>query len=260
MTDNPNRCQYCWSSLPAARPEVCPHCHRILAVKASRRRWRTQADEVAAAPAAPAPARDRTPEPYAAPEPPASTPYEPPASYPPPATAPAPAAVAVLERDAGEFPGQPLPPDFFAALPERTRRAPRKLNLRVLIVVAVVGGGALFSAIGDRADRTAAVDSPARYLVAGACAEYRDITTRMERNPNDVAAVQEGMVWLENNVDRFVEAARLDPDLKGAADYVVWWNAMITGDAQSFADLSRDEITNREEPLAQACYSGPGRA
>jgi hypothetical protein len=168
--------------------------------------------------------------------------------------------VAVLERDPAEFPGQPLPSDFFAALPERTRRAPRKLNLRLLIVIAIAGGGAVVSAIGEATDRNAAVDSPARYLVAGACAEYRAITARLEGNPNDLAAVQDGMVWLQNNGDRFVEAARLDPDLQPAADYVLWWNGMIAGGSESFRDLSRGEITNREEPLAKACNTGPGRA
>jgi hypothetical protein len=56
--------------------------------------------------------------------------------------------VAVLERDPAEFPGQPLPADFFAALPERTRRAPRKLNSRVLVVIAIAVGSAVISAIG----------------------------------------------------------------------------------------------------------------
>jgi hypothetical protein len=167
--------------------------------------------------------------------------------------------VAVLERDAAEFPGQPLPPDFFAALPERTRRAPRKLNLRVLIVVAVVGGGALFSAIGDNADRSKALDSPARYLVAGACANYRDFATRLDRNGDDAAALQDGIVWFQNNGDRFTEAARLDPELQPAADYVVWFAGVIEADFEPIRDMPGNEIDAREEPLTQACNTGPGR-
>lgn len=302
MTDNPNRCPHCWSSLPAACDDFCPHCGRGLAPKA-RRRGRGKPVGAATSPSTQPPAPAYTPyEPYVPPAPPdmadmADTPdtpdyapYEPYvpaspapatdafASYPPPAPAPAytlyrgdgppsasaalstPAsgAVAVLERDPAEFPGQALPPDFFAALPERTRRAPRKLNLRVLLVVAVAGGGAIISAIGEAGDRSAAVDSPARYLVAGACAEYRDITTRME-NADDLAAVQDGIVWFQTNTDRFVEAARLDPELQPAADYVVWFNGVIEADFEPIQGLPEGEINDREEPLTQACYFGPGR-
>jgi hypothetical protein len=168
--------------------------------------------------------------------------------------------VAVLERDPAEFPGQALPPDFFAALPERTRRAPRKLNLRVLIVVAIAGGGAVISAIGESADRGAAIDSPARYLVAGACADYRDFATRLDRNGDDPVALQDGIVWFETNGDRFTEAARLDPELQAAADYVVWFAGVIEADFEPIRDMPGSELDDREEPLTQACNTGPGRA
>jgi len=204
------------------------------------------------------------------PPPPPPSPAYVPASYPPPAPpppeagpatpAPAPGAVAVLERDRAEFPGQPLPDGFFAALPERTRRAPRKLNVRVLVLVAVVGGGALFSAIGEVSDRNAAVDSPARYLLEGACGDYRDFTTRLDRDGDDQDALADGMVWFANNGDRFMEAARLDPELQPAADFVVWFNGVIEADFEPIADMSPSEIDDREQALTEACYSGPGRA
>jgi hypothetical protein len=168
--------------------------------------------------------------------------------------------VAVLERDPAEFPGQPLPADFFAGLPERTRRAPRKLNLRVLVVVAIVGGGAIVGAIGDRADRSAAVDSSARYLVAGTCAEYRDFTSRLDRNGDDAEALQDGMAWFKNNGERFTEAARIDPKLQPAADFVIWFNGVIDARFEPIQGMSDGEMQDREEPLTQACFTGPGRA
>lgn len=330
MDTNPNRCRHCWSSLPPAATDFCPHCGRTLALKTKGRRWakphgeatppagQTPAPPAPPAPAAPAPAAYEpnvppappepapTPyqpyEPYAPPAPPepADTPYEsyappapaappappapayepdesyappvppapapsglasypPPAGYPPPAADPAPAAVAVLERDPAEFPGQPLPPDFFTALPERARRAPRKLS-RKLVFVAIVGVGIVVSAIGQWADRNDALTSPARHLVAGACAEYRDFTTRLDRDGNDLAAVQEGMVWFQNNGDRFVEAARLDPGLQPAADFVVWFNGAMEAGFETIENVPQSEIDEREEPLTQACYFGPGRA
>ncbi|MDQ3946626.1 MAG: hypothetical protein M3357_16035 [Actinomycetota bacterium] len=241
VTTNPNRCPNCWSSLPPACVDFCPHCGRSLALEASKRRWPGKSEEVAA-PAYPLDQSDGPPAASA------------------PLSTPAPGAVAVLERDPAEFPGQPLPPEFFAALPERTRRAPRKLNLRLLVVVTVVGGGAIFSALGQRADRSAAVDSPARHLVAGACAEYRDFTTRMDRNSDDVDAFGDALAWFQNNGDRFTEAARLDPQLQPAADFVVWFNGMIGSGFETILEVPQGEIDAREAPLSQACYTGPGRA
>jgi hypothetical protein len=176
-----------------------------------------------------------------------------------PGAAPAPAAVAVLERDPVEFPGQPLPPDFFHALPERARRAPRKLNRTVLIVAIAVGAG-IVSTVGGWYDREDAIASPARHLVAGACTEYRDIADRLENDDNDFEAMQDSIVWFQNNRDRFVEAAVLDPELQAAADVVVWFDDGIDAGFQQFLGISSAELEEREEPLSQACFTGPGRA
>lgn len=215
MSNNPNRCPHCWSSLPEARPDFCLHCHRSLTVK-EKRSWRAKASA-------------------------------------------APAAVAVLERDPVEFPGQPLPDDFFAALPERAKRAPLKIS-RKLVVLGIIGVSAGVSAIGGWADRNDAITSPARHLVAGACADYRDFTTRLDNNRDDVTAFQDGVVWFQNNRDRFVAAARLDLELQGAADFVVWFNDLIDRGFAGADGITDDEIDAREEPLTQACYAGAGRA
>ncbi|MGH9003878.1 MAG: hypothetical protein ACRDYV_12190, partial [Acidimicrobiia bacterium] len=172
---------------------------------------------------------------------------------------PAPAAVGVLDRDEAEFPGQPLPADFFHALPERARRAPRKLN-RTLLVVAIVAGGAIFSGITEWSGRESDIASPARHMVAGACAEYRDILNRLDSNPDDFVAFQDSVAWFQNNRDRFVQAAVLDPSLEGAAGVVVWFDDGIRADFAPFDGLSNGEMEQREEPLVEACYTGPGRA
>jgi hypothetical protein len=95
--------------------------------------------------------------------------------------------------------------------------------------------------------------------VAGACAEYREISIRLERDEMDVAAAQQGLAWLQNNLGRFEEAARLDPELQGAADYIRWFNQMFQ-DPAALARISQAEFDQREEPLAKACTFGAGRA
>jgi hypothetical protein len=233
--------------------DFCIHCRASLAPKAPRRRWRATPEQAATpeVDAPPTPAVEHTP--YVSYEPPPQT--FPAASAP----APAPAAVAVLERDPVEFPGQPLPDDFFGALPERARRAPRKLN-RKLVVLAVVVVSAGVSAVGGWADRNDAVSSPARHLVAGACAEYRDINNRLNRNPDDFVAGSEALAWFQSNGDRFAAAAQLDPGLQGAADYVVWFNEVVNESVPTADEITDEEFAAREQPLTDACYTGPGRA
>ncbi len=95
--------------------------------------------------------------------------------------------------------------------------------------------------------------------MAGACAGYRDFTTRMDLNENDGQPAADGIAWFENNTDRFIEAARLDPDLQPAADFVVWFDGVIDADFEPIADMSDTEFDDREFPLTEACYSGAGR-
>lgn len=167
--------------------------------------------------------------------------------------------VALAERDPLEFPGTPLPPGFFDALPEKARNPrSRPIPVKAIVVVGVVAVG-IISGISQAADRSKAISSPARSLIQGPCAEYRDFTTRMHKS-HDVAAAQEGVRWFQSNVDTFAEAARLDPNLAPASEFVAWFNGAIEANFAPLATMSKDEIDAREKPLTQACYKGPGRA
>lgn len=171
-----------------------------------------------------------------------------PGSAPTPA-APAPAAAApvgLLEREPVEFGGTPLPPGFFDALQAEPRTGPvisrRMLRFGALAVVGLVSLG-----LAAR-DRTDAVTSPARHLVAGACSEYRDFSTDL------------GPDWYVVNADRFIAGAQLDPKLAGAAEFMTWIRARIDAGPESIASITDAEFELRSEPLVEACWNGPGRA
>ena len=248
MSANANRCPHCWAALSEHVTDFCPFCRGSVAVKQKRRRG----DETP----------ERGVERKVATPPPAPPPMPAPVDY---FTAAAPAAggVAVAERDPVEFPGTPLPPGFFDALPEKVRNTkPRRIPLRVIGVGAAIALGSLggIGGIRQAADRDHALSSPARHLVESACAEYRDFTTRLRKDPQDVAATEQAVRWFQGNVDRFAEAAMLDPELSAASGVVTWFDSAIEANFAPLEAMSDAEIDAREEPLAQACYNGPGRA
>jgi len=228
-----NRCPQCWADLDESVTDVCPFCRRNIANQV----WDTGGPKTTVSAAAPD----------------AVTAAMPAA----PAGGGAGVAVAERERDRIEFPGTPLPAGFFDALPEKTRHRP-PIPARAVVVLGLVAVGAV-SGISGAVNRHRAVSSPARPLIADACAEYRDITGRMHKD-QDVLAAQEGIRWFQTNGDRFAEAARLDPALGPAAEVVAWFNGVIDARFGPLVGMSKDEIDAREKPLAEACYSGPGRA
>jgi hypothetical protein len=203
-------------------------------------------------PPPPSPAPAPSHEPY--------QPYEPYEAYPAygaaEAAAPAAAAtaVAVLERDPVEFPGTPLPPNFFDALPERARKPKSKWSAgRIIGIGTVVAIGIVTSVMSE--DREARSSSPARQIVAGPCAQYRDFTSR-----SDAESFQAAMLWFQNNVETFDAAAKVDPDLGDAAEVVAWFDSAIKANFAPMRAMSAEDLQAKEEPLARACYVGPGRA
>jgi hypothetical protein len=250
-----NRCPHCWSALAPDVTDFCPFCRGSVAGRPKRRRG----DETPPPMAAP-----RPPEPYRPYEDnvPVPAPPEPPAADHPAAAAAAPAAgaVAVAERDPVEFPGTPLPPEFFDARPEKVRhRRHRPVPIRngVVVIMVVVG---VLAGINRAADREEDLSSPAHHLIADACAEYRAINDRLENDISDEAAVMDAINWLQSNVDRFAEAALLDPELIPASEVVTWFDDAIDANGEPLATMTDDEFDAREKPLAEACYNGPGRA
>ena len=257
MPQKANRCPHCWAALSEYATDFCPHCGRGVATKQTRRR-RVGTPEAPAASVAPAPP--------APPAPPALYDYS-------TAAAPAAGAVAVAvaereraperERDPVEFPGTPLPPGFFDGLPEKVRKPkPRRIPVRTIGIGAAVALASLggIGGIRQAADRDHDLSSPARHLVGGSCAEYRDFTTRLHKDGQDLAATEQAIHWFQSNVDRFAEAARLDPELAAASQVVTWFDGAIEAVFGPLEAMSDDEVEAFEEPLVQACYNGPGRA
>ena len=254
MPTKANRCPQCWSALADYIKDFCPHCGGSVAPKQKRRRGDVTPETRVVVPPAPMSGPYQPYEPYPAPTPPAA----------PAATAPVATAVAVLERDPVEFPGTPLPPDFFDGLAEKSDKQPKKRRISAknfgigcAIALASMGG---IGGIRQSAERTADVSSPARHLVAGVCAEYRDFTTDLAADRNDVDAMRRAVWWFQSNVDRFGEAALLDPDLAGASEVVAWFDRAIEADFGPIDAMSEAELDAFEKPLVQACYNGPGRA
>ena len=238
MPAKANRCPQCWSALADYINDFCPHCGGSVAPKQKRRR------------------EDLPPEPK---------PIAAPVYFAPEAqAAPVATAVAVLERDPLEFPGTPLPDGFFDGLPQKTDKQPKKRRVSAktfgvgcAIALASMGG---IGGIRQSAERNADVSSPARHLVAGVCAEYRDFTTDLADDRNDVDAMRRAVWWFQSNVDRFGEAAVLDPDLAGASEVVAWFDSAIKADFGPIDAMTDAELDAFEQPLVQACYNGPGRA
>jgi hypothetical protein len=168
--------------------------------------------------------------------------------------------VAVAERDPVEFPGTPLPPGFFDALPEKARNPKgRGIPVRAIGVVGLIVVGAA-GGISRAADRNDDIASPARHLVKTACAEYRNLSTRLDTDENDLDAFRQLVSWFQTNGDRFAEAAVLDPDLAGASEAVAWFDQAIDAEFEPIKARTQEQLDALEEPLVQACYSGPGRA
>ena len=227
MPENAKRCPQCWADLPDYVTDTCPYCRRSIGVDQTWRSGGAMPEVMAPAAAA--------------------------------AAAPAGGGVALAERDRQEFPGTPLPPDFFDALPEKVRNPrSRPIPARAIGVLALVAVGVV-SGIVRSADRNHDLSSPARSLIAGPCAEYRDFTTRMH-NGQDAATAQEGMRWFQANVGTFAEAARLDPALGPASGFVTWFSNAIQANFDPLIGMSKDDIDAREKPLSKACFTGPGRA
>jgi hypothetical protein len=241
VPQNANRCPHCWAALAEHVTDFCPFCRGSLAVK---ERGRRGSDAPKANPVTPPP-----------PPPQPAAPYEPYPPYEPVAAAAAAAtAVAVLERDPIEFPGTPLPQDFFDALPERARKPKSKWSAgRIIGIVTVVAIGIVSGVLSE--DRNAKSSSPARQMVAGPCAEYRDFTSRSDRE-----GFQQAMLWFQNNVATFAAAAKVDPDLRDAAEVVAWFDNAIKANFAPMGAMSSEDLQAKEEPLARACYLGPGRA
>ena len=262
MPANANRCPHCWAALSEHVTDFCPHCRRSLVVQQARPR-RGETPELRRAtppPATPAPYEPYQPsEPYdhhrAAPAQPLSAPADDAM-----AAASVRGGVAVAERDPVEFPGTPLPPGFFDALPGKVRnRRPRRIPTRAIGVMGIIVVGVVGRSV-RAADRNEDLSSPARYLVKAACAEYRDFTTRLGQDAEDVTATGQLISWFQNNVGRFAEAARLDPELTRASDVVAWFDRAIAADFAPIDAMSDDELEALEDPLVQACYNGVGRA
>ena len=262
MPDKANRCPHCWAALAEHVTDFCPHCRRSLVVNQTRRR-RGETSELGRTippPATPAPYEPYQPyEPYddhrAAPAQPLLAPADDAI-----VAASVGGSVAVAERDPVEFPGTPLPPAFFDAPPEKFRhRTSRRIPTRVIGVTAVIVVAAVGRSV-RAADRSEDLSSPARYLVEAACAEYRDFTTRLGQDADDVAATGQAISWFQNNVGRFAEAARLDPKLTRASGVVAWFDSAIEADFAPIDALSDDQLEALEDPLVQACYNGVGRA
>jgi len=244
VPQNANRCPHCWAALAADVTDFCPFCRKSLGI--GKQQLRRNPEAPTSGPVTPPP-----PPPGYTPYPP----YEPAVSAAPAVTAaPAAGAVAVLERDPVEYPGTPLPPDFFDALPERARKPRSRWSFgRVIGVLTVVGIGVVSSVMADEGNDKNS--SPARHLLAGPCAEYRDFTTR-----SDAAAFEQGTVWFQSNADTFAAAARLDPDLRDASEAVAWYKSAIEANFAPMRLMSAEELTAKERPVALACYRGAGRA
>ena len=259
MPEKANRCPHCWAALSVDVTDFCPFCRRSVAVKEKRSRRGETPEAPAAIPPPVTPAPNEPYQPYEYNWPAPAQPVPAAAEY---SGAPAPAGggVAVAERDPLEFPGTPLPPGFFDALPEKSRnpRSPR-ISGRAIGVLGVVVVGAI-GGISQAVDRSDDLSSPARHLVAGACAEYRDINDRLDKNGDDEAAVRDAINWFQSNVGRFAEAARVDPELTAASEVVTWYDSAIAANFAPFAGMTDDNFEACEKPLAKACYDGPGRA
>jgi hypothetical protein len=260
-----NRCPHCWAALADYINDWCPHCHRNLAAK--QKRWGGGATADVQAPAPP-PAAPAPYEPYefSQPAPLPAVPVAAAAATPvaaAPAAAPAGGGVAVAERDRLEFPGTPLPPGFFDSLPQKEHKPKnRRFSVKTLSVGGVVAVASMggIGGIIESARRSDAISSPARHIVAGACAEYRSFTTRMNKDRGDTAASEEAILWFQSNVDRFAEAAIFDPKLAAASEVVTWFNGAIEQDFEPIQGMTEAELDAFEKPLIQACYKGPGRA
>ena len=262
MPAKANRCPQCWSALADYINDFCPHCGGSVAPKQKRRRGDATPETKGAIPPPPTFEAYQPYEPYEPYEPYAAPPAPVPAA--PAAATPAATAVAVLERDPVEFPGTPLPPGFFDGLPQKTDKQPKRrrfsaktLGVGGAIVLASMGG---IGGIRQSAERDADISSPARALVAGVCAEYRDFTTDLHDDRNDADAMRRAVWWFQSNVDRFSEAAVVDPDLAGASEVVAWFDRAIKADFAPIDAMTDAELDAFEQPLVQACYNGPGRA
>jgi len=248
-----NRCPHCWAALAYDVGDFCPHCRRSLAVKQKRR--------FGEAPEEPKPVtRPAAPRYFGEP---LGSFREPASTFREAEPAPTGGGVALAERDPVEFPGTPLPPGFFDALPEKTRPAKtRRFSLKTIgvggvIAFASIGG---ISGIRQAAERDDALASPARHLVAGPCAEYRDFNDRLRKDATNQAALMQGLDWFQANADRFAAAAQLDPGLAKASEIITWYDNAIKDNFAPFATKTQDEFKAFEKPLAEACYNGPGRA
>jgi hypothetical protein len=222
-----NRCPQCRSSLTDSVGPNCPNCGHLLRTPRAGRR----AEPV---PAAPAPV-----DPPAPPLPETST--------------------SALPWESGGVPAgpggltlssTPLPPPRGAR-----RRVPLVVKILAVVGALFIAHGA-FLVVRDVVGRDEALASPARDLVREPCAQYREIGYRLGLDKADAQAV---VAWVHTNTATFDKAVLLDPKLEGAAGTVHWLSDLFAVPAQA-ARTRMDEIHGREEPLQEACTTGPGRA
>ncbi len=118
--------------------------------------------------------------------------------------------------------------------------------------VTVLAAGA----VAARIERSDATSSPARSVLQGPCAEYRELSGR-----TDEAMVADYLAWLAANQVTFDQAAALDPDVADAATAVHALRAYHTSRrVDGVARLPRDQLHALAAPLVAACRTGPGRA
>ena len=124
------------------------------------------------------------------------------------------------------------------------------------IIAAVVIGGA--SAFFQALDRNATVSSPARQFVAEPCAQYREIVALVEEDPDHPDAGLLWVTWANETAGDFERAAVMDPELAEAAASVRWLSDVLA-DPDRLAASSDQEFEDREAPVYEACFNGPGR-
>ena len=116
--------------------------------------------------------------------------------------------------------------------------------------------GAAFFTLGQKE----ALASPARPLVQEPCAQYRELSIRVqEPEAFDEALLRQFINWLAANTATFDQAAALDPDMADAASAVQAINSVFSDPAR-LARVSEEEMNRMEAPLDHACIWGPGRA
>lgn len=132
------------------------------------------------------------------------------------------------------------------------------LGRRLAWRLAGTAVGLIIIGIGSVAnlmERNEAIASPARDVLQSPCAQFRAFDER--RDPQLPA---DYINWLATHQVTFAEAARLDPDLAGAAVSIGPLHAYYTGRVAGAPRAPREQVDAMRAPLESACRTGPGRA